>query len=69
MTASTKIGEMPTPRHSQVIPSFSTEVQDPRLVQYLTNLPEGIPQEEPKKKGRGFKFWKKSEKVNPIEAY
>ena len=69
MTTSTKIGEIPEPRPSQPLPTFSRQVQDPRLVQYLTTLPDGLPEEEPKKKGRGFKFWRKIEKMPAIEAY
>ena len=66
MTTSTKIGEIPERSRSQSIPTFSSQVQDPRLVQYLTTLPDGLIEEEPKRKGRGFKFWKKSA---PMEAY
>ncbi len=69
MTTSTKIGEIPEARRGQPLPTFSSQVQDPRLVQYLTTLPDGLPEDEIKKKGRGFKFWRKSEKMPAIEAY
>ena len=69
MTMSTKIGEIPERRSVQPPLGFSREVQDPRLVQYLTTLPDAYAEEEPKKKSRGFKFWKRSEKLPAIEAY
>ena len=69
MTTSTKIGEIAEARTSRWQPTFSNEVQDPRLVQYLTTLPDGLVEEEPKKKGRGLKFWKKTEKTPAIAAY
>ena len=65
MTMSTKIGEIPDRR----TPTFAQEVQDPRLVQYLTTLPDTFTEEQPKKLKRGFKFWKKSEKSPEIAAY
>lgn len=68
MTVSTKIGEIPEGR-SQPMPTFSKEVQDPRLVQYLTTLPGGDMEEEPRKKVRGFRFWKKTEKTPVAAAY
>jgi hypothetical protein len=67
-TLSTKIGEMSDGRRSQ---QFSSQMQDPRLVQYLTTLPDFPIEEEskPEKKGRGFKFWKKAEKSPAIAAF
>ena len=69
MTTSTKIGEIPEPRPSRPPATLSRQVHDPRLVQYLTTLPDGLPEEEPKKRGRGFKFWKRSDRIPAVEAY
>jgi hypothetical protein len=49
---------------------FSTRIQDPRLVQYLTTLPDfSVEESKPEKKGRGFKFWRKAEKTPAIAAF
>ena len=69
MTSSTKIGEIPDPHFHR--PSYTIEEQahDPRLVQYLTSPKPVVPQEEPRRKGRGFKFWKREETRQPLSAF
>ena len=67
-SASTKIGEIPEDRFSRTLKPVEEQSYDPRLVQYLMSTPDGMAPEQPKKRGRGFRFWKKDE-TQAVAAY
>ena len=69
MTSSTKIGEIPDTRFHRPSYTIEEQVNDPRLVQYLSHPKPAVPQEEPRRKGRGFKFWKREETRQPLSAF
>jgi hypothetical protein len=77
-SASTKIGEIPD-RTSHHLHTVQEQAFDPRLVEYIMSTPDGaspdvaphmvtIEQAKIRKRGRGFRFWKK-EIGEPVAAY
>jgi hypothetical protein len=62
MTASTKIGEIPEHRW----PPQANE--EPRPLPYVIPPPLNVEDVLPKKKGRGFRFWKKAEPEPSLQA-
>ena len=65
LTTSTKIGEIPESKwHDRVL---SPEEQASRKMPYT--IPPLLEATEPKRRGKGFKFWKREEKGQEIPAY
>ena len=66
MTASTKIGEIPEHRWPDRIPAANEEL---RPMPYVIPPPLNAENVAPKKKARGFRFWRKAEPVMEAAVY
>lgn len=66
MTASTKVGEIPEHRW---INKPAAHAEKERPLPYVIPPPLRPDLMEPKKKGRGFKFWRREERVDDVAAY